>query len=242
MSLPNKVNTGEENPPSHLVQSHEDLWKHALMEDESEAPRRSKSVSQYPKLNVFEGYSLEGRKIQPKRKQLLQTTLPIYRLERRHEEEIQRLKKEKMKNKKVKERGTWLQFFPHKSFLEQKQRELNSLFMGGMSLLDKKKTQALELSAKGHHSKSGHRGHRENLKPLAQGNNEEATRTQSKQENRKLRTDWWDPTVWGDPVTLAEREKSPPKTCSEFQSDLRKLNFPIGRSHYLSTVFVPREH
>uniref|UniRef100_A0A8C8UER5 DUF4515 domain-containing protein n=1 Tax=Peromyscus maniculatus bairdii TaxID=230844 RepID=A0A8C8UER5_PERMB len=243
MTFPNKVNTREENPQNSPVESHEDLWKDIIIGDGNASPRRRpREVLQYSKLDVFEEHGLVGRKIQLKKKQLLQATLPVFRLEERHAEEIQTLK---VKNKRARERGAWLQFLPDKSFLEQKQRELGPLLMGGMfsSLLDRRKTQALELSAEGHHLNSGPRAHRGDLQPLApDDNNKEATRKLSKKEKRKLRMEWWDPTVWGGPVTLAEREQSPRKTCSEFQSNPKKLSFPIGRSYYRNLGFVPQEH
>lgn len=232
MAFPNKANT-QEKPQSPLVQSREDLWKGIIIGGDNVSPRRrQRMVAQSPKLDVFEEQGLEGRKIQPQKKQLLHATLPIYRVERRHELEIQTLKQEQMKNERVKEGGAWLQFLPDKSFLEQKQRELGSLLLGGISLLDKEKTQALELSAEGHHLLSGPRGNGGNLQPSAQDeNHKEATRKQEKRKKRKLRLEWWDPTVWGDPVTLEERRQSPRKTCSESHSEPRKLSFPIGKSN-----------
>ncbi|KAM7324355.1 hypothetical protein ACRRTK_016660 [Alexandromys fortis] len=218
-----KANT-EEKPQSPPVQSREDLWKGIIIGGGNASPRRRRrKMAQYPKVDVFEEQGLEGKKIQPPKK-------PICRVERRHDLEIQTLKQEKMRNKRVKERGTWLRFLPDKSFLEQKQRELGSLLLGGISLLDKKKTQALELSTDGHHLLSGPREPGGNPRPLAQDdNNKEATRKWEKRKKRKLRLEWWDPTVWGDPVILKERKQSPRKTCSEAHSEPRKLSFPIGR-------------
>lgn len=229
-AFPSKANT-QEKPQSPPVQSRENLWKGIIIGGGNTSPRRRRrKVAQCPKLDVFEEQGLEGKKIQPQKKQPLHATLPIYRVERRHDLEIQTLKQEKMRNKGVKERGTWLRFLPDKSFLEQKQRELGSLLLGGISLLDKKKTQALELSTNGHHLLSGPKEPGGNARPLAQDdNNKEATRKREKGKKRKLRLEWWDPTVWGDPVILEERKQSPRKNCSEAHSEPRKLSFPIGR-------------
>lgn len=226
--------------PENLLQSHEDLPKDIIIGDGNMSPSRGpKAASQYPEPDFLEEHVLRGRKIKPKKKKLLQATLPIYRLESRHEE-IQISKQEKMKNKRVNSREAWVQLFPKKPFLEQKPKDLGPLFMEGASLLHKKKTQALDLSSKDHHLKSSPRAHRQNLQPAQDDGDKEITGKRSKMERKKPRMEWWDPIIWGDPVKLVEREQSLRKNFSEVHTEQRKLSFPIGRSSYKGIIPIGR--
>lgn len=164
VNFPYRVNIPEEKFQSLPLQSHGDLSKDTTIGDGNMSPSRGPKAPQNP--DFLQEHVLKGRKIKPKKKKLLQATLPIYRLERRHEES-QTSKQEKVRNKRTSSREAWIQFFPEKSFLEQNPRNLSPLFMEGASLLQKKKAQVLGLSSKDHHSKSGPRACRQNLQPLA---------------------------------------------------------------------------
>uniref|UniRef100_A0A8C6H6E5 Uncharacterized protein n=1 Tax=Mus spicilegus TaxID=10103 RepID=A0A8C6H6E5_MUSSI len=240
IAFPYRVKMPEKNLQSLPLQSHKVLSKDIVTGDGNMSlSRGSRAASQYPELDFLEEHVLRGRNIKPKKKKLLQATLPICRLERRHEE-IQTSKQEKMKSKRVNSKEAWIQLFPKKPFLGQKPKDLGPLLMEGTSLQHKKKSQALELSSKDHRLKSSPRLHRQNLQPAQDDSDKEATGKGSKTERRKLRTEWWDPTVWGDPVKLVEREQSLRKTCSEVHSDQRKLRFPMGRSSYKDIILTGR--
>ncbi|KAH0503199.1 coiled-coil domain-containing protein [Microtus ochrogaster] len=200
-------------------------------------------VSLYPKLtDNLEGHVLEGRKIHLRSRPPTREMLSWCSVEGGQEEEVQAPKREKIKNKRAGEREAQYQFSREKAFLQRKLRELGPVPGGGASLPDKKKAQALELSTKDNCLKSDPRVPRGNIQTLAQDESaKETTRKQPKMEKRKLRTEWWDPTLWGDPVTLTKREQSPHKTCSRFQSDPWKPSFPIGRLSYKNAISVPRE-
>ncbi|XP_059110910.1 uncharacterized protein LOC131904018 [Peromyscus eremicus] len=242
MTFPNQVNNQGEKPQNSQGQGHKDLWKDIIIRYGIVSPRRGlHMVSQYPKqTGNLEGHVLEGRKIHLKSRQ---GRLSPCSLEESQEEVVQTPKKEKAKGKRAKKKEAQNQFSREKAFLQRKLEELGPMPVTGVSLLDKRKTQALELSAQAHHLKSVPRAHRGDLQPLDQeDNNKEATRKPPKMEKRKLRMEWWDPTVWGGPVTLAEREQSLSKTCPKFHSDLRKLSFPTGKPYYQNTVFISLEH
>lgn len=237
----NQANDQGDKPQSPQVQLHKDLWKDVVMKYSIASPRKGlHMVSHCPKPEgSLEGHVLEGKKILLKSRPPVQET-HMHSLEGSQEEETQTPKKEKAKKRaKSKEREAQSQFSKEKSLLQKKLWELSPVPVRRTSLLNKKKTQALEPSPKNHHHhpKSGPRAHKQNLQQLAQdGHIIKVTKEQSKTEKRKSRTKWWDPTVWGAPVTLAKREQSPQKN-SEFSSDRRKRSFPMGRSS--STDQIP---
>lgn len=244
MAFPNQGNNQAEKPQIPQGQGHQDLWKDIILNYGIASPRRGlQMVSLYPKLtDNLEGHILEGRKIHLRSRPPAQEMLFWCSVEGGQEEEVQAPKREKTKNKRAREREAQYQFLREKAFLQRKLRELGPVPGGGVNLPDKKKAQALELSTKDNCLKSDPRVPRGNIQTLAQDESaKETTRKQPKVEKRKLRREWWDPTLWGDPVTLTKREPSPHKTRSRFQSDPWKLNFPIGRLSYKSTIFVPRE-
>ncbi|EGV92569.1 hypothetical protein I79_012202 [Cricetulus griseus] len=239
LAFPRQVTNQGENPPTPQGEGHKDLWKDIIMKYGIASPRRGlQMVSQHPKrTDNFEGHVLEGRKIHLKLRSQVQEMKDICSWEESQEEEVQMPKKEKAKDKRAKEREAQYQFSREKAFLQRKLMELGLVPVEGTSLLDKKKTQALGMSTRDYYLSSGPREYRG--KPLAQDdNNKEATRKQSKKEKRRRRMQWWDPIVWGDPVILVNREQASRKTCSEFPSDLRKPNFPIGSLGYKNTTFV----
>lgn len=244
VALPNQGNNQAEKSQNPQGQGYQDLWKDLVLNYGIPSPRRGlQMVSLYPKLtDNLEGHVLEGRKIHLRSRPQAQEMLSSCSLEESQEEEVQAPKREKAKDKRAKEREAQFQFSREKAFLQKKLRELGPVPGGGASLLDKKKAQALELSTKDNCLKSEPRVPRGNVQTLAQDDSaKETRRKQSKMEKRKLRTRWWDPTLWGDPVTLTKREQSPHKTCSRFHSDPWKPSFPIGRLSYKNGLFVPQE-
>lgn len=242
MAFPNQANNQGDKPESPQGQLHKDLWKDIIVRYSIASPRKGlQMVSYCPKREGnLEGHVLDGKKIHLKPRSSVQER-HINSLEESQKKEIQ-TPKEKVKETrtKPKEREAQNQFSKEKAILQKKLQDLGPMSMGGMSLLDKEKTQDLELSPRDHHSKSRPRAHRQNLQLLAQDvHNTKAIKEQSKTEKRKLRMQWWDPTVWGSPVILAKREQFPQKTCSKFHSD-QKPSFPMGRSSYKDTIPTSR--
>ncbi|XP_017175992.1 uncharacterized protein Gm31309 [Mus musculus] len=235
MAFSNQANNPGNKPQSPQGQLHKDLWKDIDLRYSIASPRKGLQMVSYcpkPEGNL-EGHVLEGKKIYLKPRSPVQE-MSMYSLEESLKEEIQ-TPKEKVKEMRAnpKEREAQSQFSKEKAFLQKKLWDLGPAPVGGTRLLDKKKTQALELSPRDHHSKSGPRTRRQNLQPLAQDvHNTKVPGNELNMEKRKLRRQWWDPTVWGSPITLAKREQSPRKTCSKVHSDQGKLSFPTGRSSF----------
>lgn len=229
-----KVTSQGENPQSSQGQPPKDVWKDIIVRYGIVSPRKGlQMVSHCSKLpSDLEGHILEGKKIPLKSRSPVQELLSLSSVEESQEEEIQP-PKEKSKAKRAKERETQCWFLREKKLLQRKLWELGPMPMEGANRLDKKKPQASEPLPKDHYLKSGPRAQRGKVQTLAQNDKNKADeRKQSKMDKRKLRVQWWDPTVWGAPVTLVKREQRPRKTCSKSHDDPRKLGFPMGRMSY----------